>query len=197
MSHYFIADDTLKSNIQTVSYSFSGKDFTFTTDSGIFSPDHVDYASDLLIKNLPALSGSMLDLGCGYGAIGIALAKVYNLTLSMADVNERALRYASQNCERNGINADIIHSDSFKAITGCYDSIVLNPPIHAGKAVIYDMYEQSYHHLNNNGKLYIVIQQKHGANSSIKRLQEIFGYVDILYKKKGFYILSCEKIHVN
>ena len=191
MGHYFIFDASLPPNFQSFTYCFKNLEYSFTANSGIFSPDHVDPASDLLIHRVPQLSGSLLDLGCGYGPIGIVLGKAYGLSVTFADINSRALECAEINCNKNGIPPNIIQSDAFDSINGCFDTITLNPPIHAGKQLIFKMYEESHSHLNPGGALYIVIQEKHGAKSSIKKLCQVYGRCDITYKRKGYYILQC------
>lgn len=147
----------------------------------------------LLLHTMPKRTGRFLDLGCGYGVIGIVMGKVYGLEVTMADSNGRALRCAQQNCEANQVKAQIIQSDCFQNISQSFDTIALNPPIHAGKAVMYAMYEGAYAHLNAGGRFYVVIQKKHGAESTVKKLTEIFHHCDTLYKKKGYYILACTK----
>lgn len=191
MSHYFIEDESLKSEIKQFSYDFQGKEFKFISDNGLFSKEHVDYASSLLLNNMGKISGTLLDLGCGYGTIGIVLAGTYGVDVTFVDVNPKALKFTTKNCEINNVEAKCIQSDCFKNITGTYDNIVLNPPIHAGKDVIYEMYEKTYEYLSKGGSFFIVIQKKHGAESSEKKLAEIFGECNTIYKKKGFYIFQC------
>lgn len=193
MSHYFIEDESLAPDIKTFDYYFADLRFTFTSNSGIFSPGHVDPASSLLIQALPPLQGSLLDMGCGYGPIGIVLAKAYGLALTLADVNGRALECARLNCDANGVTARVLQSNCFQGIGGVFDQIAINPPIHAGKAVVYAMYQGSHAHLAPGGRLYVVIQQKHGAPSTVKKLVEIFGNCDTLYKKKGTWVLACTR----
>ncbi len=193
MSHYFIEDNSLKHNIRKISYSFAGQDFTFTTDAGVFSNEHVDQASDILLNTLPPLTGSLLDLGCGYGCIGIVLAKTNAVELTQADINQKALDLTKLNCEANRVSSKVIKSDCFGNIPGEFDNIVLNPPIHAGKAVTYRMYEESHKHLKKGGSIYIVTLKKHGAESTLDKLAEIFGNCDTIYKKKGYYVFHCVK----
>jgi len=197
MSHYFINDPNLPDDFRSFRYFFAGLGFAFTSNSGVFSPGHVDPLSDLLIRTVPPLQGSLLDLGCGYGAIGIALAKAYDLTLALADINLRALHCAHINCRDNAVKADIIRSDCFGNISGKFDAITLNPPIHAGKEVVYRMFGQSIEHLSANGRLFVVMLEKHGAKSAIKKLSEIYGDCEILYKKKGEYIFCCTKPNIS
>ena len=191
MSHYFIDDPNLPDDFRSFAYFFAGHKFTFTSNSGVFSPGHVDPESDLLIRTVPPLAGSLLDLGCGYGAIGIALCKAYDLSLTLADVNPRALFCAEINCRENGVKANILTSDCFSQINDKFDAITLNPPIHAGKDVIYAMFEQAARHLNEGGALYVVMLEKHGAKSAAKQLAEVFGVCDILHKRKGEFVFRC------
>lgn len=193
MSHYFIEDNSLKQNIKKFPYYYKDNEFIFTTNSGLFSKDHADPASDILLKNIPALSGSLLDMGCGYGLIGIVLAKTCSLQLTQADVNQAAVDLTKLNCEQNNVESVVVKSDCFGNISGSFDTIVINPPIHAGKAVTYKMYGDSPAHLNPGGKLYIVTLKKHGAGSTLEKLKSVFGNCETLYKKKGVYVFCCTK----
>lgn len=193
MSHYFIEDKTIKHDIKKFVYYYNFHKFTFTTDSGVFSKDHIDPATEILLKTIPTLSGSLLDMGCGYGCIGITLSKAYSLKLTQADVNQSALDLTEINCKENSVESVVIKSDCFDNISGSFDTITINPPIHAGKAVTYKMYEDSFLHLNDGGKLYIVTLKKHGAESTCDKLKDVFGTCETLYKKKGYYVFCCTK----
>lgn len=193
MSHYFIEDESLKHDIKHITYSFHGRRFVFKTDAGIFSKDQVDYATDILIKTIPPLSGSLLDMGCGYGVIGIVLTKTYGLQLTQTDINQLAIDLTKENDVLNEVASNVIKSDCFENVADSFDTIVINPPIHAGKAVTYRMYDESFLHLNQKGTLYIVTLKKHGAESTRKKLMSVFGNCDILYKKKGYYVFTCVK----
>ena len=194
MRQYFIEDNNLKHNIKKIINYYTDKRFVFTTDSGLFSKDHVDEATDILLKNIPPLSGSLLDMGCGYGCIGIVLAKMYNLKLTQCDINEAAFDMTKINCRENDVESEIIKSDCFENIGGTFDTIVINPPIHAGKAVTYKMFEDSVNHLNPGGKLFIVNFKKHGAESTQEKLTDLFGNCETLYKKKGIFVFCCTKV---
>jgi 16S rRNA (guanine1207-N2)-methyltransferase len=191
MSHYFIDDDTIKHDPRQFAYCFKNHEFTFITDSGVFSKSHIDKATEILLKAIPPLSGSLLDMGCGYGCIGIILAKVYSLRLTQADINRTAVELTKQNCRNNNVNSDVVLSNCFDNINGLFDTITLNPPIHAGKAVTYKMYEDAAGFLNQNGRMYVVTLKKHGAESTEKKLTGVFGNCETLYKMKGIYVFRC------
>jgi len=193
MSHYFIENPEILTNERELTLDFQGHSFRFLTNNGLFSCNKLDDASLLLLKNMPPIQGALLDLGCGYGLLGIVLAKLNNIVLTQSDVNSLALNYAQKNSSLNNITATPIHSDSFDAISGMFDNITLNPPIHAGKETMYRMYHESTEHLHPGGSLFIVIQKKHGAESTLKKLNEIFTHCYILHKKKGYYVIQCTK----
>jgi 16S rRNA (guanine1207-N2)-methyltransferase len=140
------------------------------------------------------VSGDILDVGCGYGVIGITLSKNKNVkTVTMLDVNHRALELSKRNSVANKVNVNIVESDGFTNINSLYDTIITNPPIRAGKTVIYKMYEDAKNHLRESGVLYLVINKKHGAPSTISYLEELFGNCEVVDKKSGFNVLKCVK----
>ena len=194
MNHYFKSNENLKHSETETEYVYKFTKFTFITDTGVFSKGGVDCATNILLENLPDLSGEVLDVGCGFGCIGIVLAKIYGakINVTMSDINERAVELAGKNAKKNGVNAKIIKSDGYENIPGSFDNIILNHPIHAGKTAIYKIYEETYNHLNPNGRFFIVIQKKHGALSHKVKLEEIFGQgnCSVLYSKKGFFIFE-------
>jgi len=189
MNHYFIENPTLLTNERELTLHIWGMTLKFLSNNGLFSCDKVDDASITMLQNLPPLEGTLLDLGCGYGTLGISLAKKYGVTLTMADINAIALKYATKNARLNGVTATTIHSDCFENISGKFHNIVLNPPIHAGKEVMYRMYKEAVQHLIPGGSLYIVTYKKHGAESTVKKFEQIFDKVKIVYKKKGLLVV--------
>jgi 16S rRNA (guanine1207-N2)-methyltransferase len=190
MNQYFTENPNLPTRERELTTETAGKKLRFITNNGLFSCDKPDDASLLLINTLPPITGTLLDLGCGYGLIGISLATINKITLTQSDINAQALTYAEKNAALNGINATFVHSNGFEKIPQNFGTITLNPPIHAGKEVMYRLYEESAAHLNPGGTLYIVIQKKHGAESSIKKLKELFATCEILYKRKGYFVLA-------
>ena len=171
----------------------------FKTDAGVFSKGEVDFGSRLLVETfvMPTVEGDVLDVGCGYGPIGLTIAASFpERNVHMIDVNERALALSVSNAERNGItNARIYSSDALSAVEmQDFSAILTNPPIRAGKETVFSFYDSSFAKLRIGGELWVVIQKKQGASSSVKHLQELFGDVEIIAKKKGYYILRAYKV---
>ncbi len=194
--HYFSENaEQVISAPKNIKVNILNNEFTFTTDNGVFSKDYLDYASSLLIKNIEIKDDikKILDVGCGYGPIGIILNKVYNKEVTMIDINPRALSLAQINVKQNKVCANIYKSNCLDNVDETFDMIITNPPIRAGKEVIYKIFDQSFEKLNDKGELWIIIQYNHGAPSAIKKLKLIFSKCEIVYKKKGFYILKCIK----
>jgi 16S rRNA (guanine1207-N2)-methyltransferase len=194
MKQYFENTPDLKDEEKTLQYPLNGELLHFATNSGLFAKDHIDEYSIKLIENIPDDNYQhILDLGCGYGFIGIILAKRYpQAEVTLSDVTERAIDYANINIERNNLkNAQTTLDDGING--GNYDLITLNPPIHAGKKVCYNLYEQAIEHLTDNGRFYIVINKKHGAKSTISFLEQKTQNVAIIYKKKGLFIIEVKK----
>ena len=188
---YFASEPECESRPVSYTYSFRGRDFVFKTDAGVFSKGETDFGTDLLLRSLPPLSGRTLDLGCGFGVIGICLAALDPVEAVMSDVNRRALGLARENAAANGVRADVVESDGFAGITGVFDQIVTNPPIRTGKQAVYSLFAQCRDHLKPGGKLYLVIRKQQGADSAKAYLATLFPLVETIARKKGFYIFRC------
>ncbi len=192
---YYTADPQSESKPVPCAFPYRGYGLNFMTDAGVFSKGELDVGSRLLLDALPALSCDVLDLGCGWGAIGVAIAKANrDARVVMADVNHRALALAGANCERNGVTAEVIESDGMAAVMGrTFDAIVTNPPIRAGKQVIYRMFADAAVSLNAGGALYLVIRKQQGAESCVKYLRTLYGNVEKLDKSGGFWVLKASE----
>lgn len=197
MEHYYTSDPSVKSEERIIEYEIAGNKFVFISDNGVFSKNHVDIATSFLMKTIyEELKGDVLDVGCGYGVIGITAAKNEEVkSVTMIDINHRALELCKRNAEKNKVDlkVKILESDGFQNINGEYDTIITNPPIRAGKSVIYKMYEDAMAHLKKGGVLYLVINKKHGAPSTITFLNTLFGNCEVLDKKTGFNVIKCIK----
>ncbi len=194
--HYFTDNRNLTSNRREFSFRFSGYLYTFISDDGVFSKNYIDYGSLALLEAAVKedIQGNVLDFGCGYGAIGVVLQnKFTNCKVISSDINNRAVELASLNYQKNGMDNKAIVSDGFENIDQTFDWIFLNPPIRTGKANIYHMFDEAYNHLNETGKLMIVIQKKQGALSAIKKLETLFSAVEIVEKDRGYWIIKSVK----
>ena len=195
---YYTEGQGARRSPRTWQTTLRGKRFTFTTDDGVFSKGRIDLGTRLLIEAFvfPEEIGAILDVGCGYGPIGLTIAKCdASREVVMLDVNERALQLASINAEENGIsNVKIMKSDLFTEVADReFAAILSNPPIRAGKRVVYQLFESAYEQLKENGVFWTVIQKKQGAPSAKKQLAALFSHVDVIQKKKGYYIFACKK----
>ena len=194
MSHYYDFDKDLKSNKRSVYMYLNDIKLSFTTDVGVFSNSEIDYGSFTFLKILlkEEKVESLLDVGCGYGVLGITL-KYFDKCdyVDMVDINERAVSLCQENINFYRLtNVNCFVSNGFEKVDKNYDRIVINPPIRAGKQVIYKMFEDSKMHLKENGALYIVIKKNLGAPSAMKKLQELFNNVEVLEKDKGYFIIK-------
>ena len=189
---YYTADPSSESRPVPCAFPYRGHGLNFMTDAGVFSKGELDVGSRLLLDALPALNGDVLDLGCGWGAIGVAIARANKeARVVMADVNHRALDLCRANCARNGVTAEVIESDGMAAVLGRrFDAIVTNPPIRAGKQVIYRMFADAAVSLKAGGALYLVIRKQQGAESCVKYLKTLFNEVEKLDKSGGFWVLK-------
>ena len=167
---------------------------TFLTDAGVFSKKMIDFGSQLLLKCLEVEKGErVLDVGCGYGPLGISLVKAYGVQATMVDINNRALDLARKNAERNQVSATIFQSNIYEQVEGKFDHVISNPPIRAGKQVVHEIIEKSMDFLEDGGDLTIVIQKKQGAPSAKNKMEDVFGNCEIIKKDKGYYILRSVK----
>ena len=191
MSHYFENDKNLVSEIQSFSVLINNITFNFNTDNGVFSKGELDFGTKLLLDNVLKLniSGNILDLGCGYGPIGIVLKKILNVNVTMCDINNRAIHLSKMNAKKNGVVVDIINSDGFDNISEEFDYIISNPPIRVGKKKLYELLINAKVHLKKNGDLIIVVRKEQGALSLIKDMS-VYYSVNVIDKVKGFLIIK-------
>lgn len=192
MGQYF-ENEKLPSKVERKEVVVCGEKFIFYTDNGVFSKDGLDFGSRLLLETIidEDMGSHILDVGCGYGPIGIVLQKMKDIYVDMVDVNLRALHLAERNAKEN--HCDMVHifeSNCYQNVSGKYTTIVTNPPIRAGKKIVYDILVNAKEHLENDGKLFLVIRKEQGAKSLISDMEKIYN-VEVLERKKGFFIIKC------
>ena len=191
--HYFSRTPESESRPVQCEYDYRGIHLTFQTDAGVFSKGEVDTGTDLLLHALPEeMAGDILDMGCGWGAIGITVARKWpEARVTMADVNLRALDLSRENAKRNGVRVTCAESDGLTAFQGQkFDAVITNPPIRAGKQVIYRMFAEAAEALRPGGALYLVIRKQQGAESCMKYLGTLFESVEKISKSGGFWVLK-------
>lgn len=193
--HYYTQTPTSQSRPALLHVELLGEHMVFHTDAGVFSRTELDPGSALLIESAGNLSGQVVDMGCGWGPIGLFLArKNPSAQFLMADVNERAVELTRRNIRENQIpNARALQSDGLAALPETFDYFISNPPIRAGKKVIYDWFAQAQRRLVPGGALMIVIRKQQGAPSALSYLKEIFGDAGVIARSKGYWILRAQK----
>ena len=192
MGHYFINDKNLKSDIKMNTEVINGTEFTFFTDNGLFSKRGLDYGTRVLLENFEfGNKKSFLDVGCGCGPIGIFIAKYSkDYTVDMIDINEKAIELSKKGIEYNKLsNVHAFQSNTYENVKNKYDAILINPPIHAGKKVVYNIIEDAIHHLNTNGEVWVVIRKDQGAKSLMKDMEHLYNF-EIVKRDNGFYIIK-------
>lgn len=203
--HYFSSNPTSSHQQRFLQESLGDEAFVFETDAGTFSKKRLDFGTRLMIETaveiLPKeFQGRVWDMGCGWGPVGVMIGRFFpKADIWMSDVNQRALDLAKQNLSLNHIQNSVclLTSDGDESIpVDCrFDFILLNPPIRAGKSVIYRLFEESCRRLSPQGTLLLVIQKKQGADSAKKELERLFSpeNVETVNRKAGYHILKAQK----
>jgi 16S rRNA (guanine1207-N2)-methyltransferase len=195
--HYYTARPETAHDEAVFTATLRGMAFKFITDSAVFSRERVDFGSALLIEAMQIeQSDTVLDLGCGYGPIGMTAAKLASQgQVYMVDVNERAAALARRNLAENGVtNAEVRTGDGLDPVRGLtFDKVLTNPPIRAGKQTIYRMIEDAHGALKPGGSIYVVIQTKQGAPSMKKKLAELFSDVEDVERQAGYHVFRAVK----
>ena len=197
MEHYFTNPENLKSEIRCIKFSLDAYDFMFKSDNGVFSKNRIDYASLFLVKTFLATNkkevNSILDIGCGYGFIGITLSKILNKHVDMIDINKRAVHLCKMNIEENKVDCTCVEGNIYEGVDKKYDLIITNPPIRAGKKVLMEFLEGGLARLNKDGELWFVISKDQGAKS-VKKVLEKSSSCEIIEKSKGFWVISAKNL---
>lgn len=192
MEHYFTNNENLKSEIREIKFSFNGINFIFKSDNGVFSKNKIDYASLFLVKTFLEYNkkevNSILDIGCGYGFIGITLSKILNKKVDMIDINKRAVHLSNINKDINKVDVNCFLSNIYDNVNNNYDLIITNPPIRVGKKILLEILTGGLARLNKDGELWFVISKNQGASSVKKELERISS-CEIVAKSKGFWVI--------
>ena len=197
MGHYFVDDKSVKSELFTYNVDILDTKLTLFSDNGVFAKNGLDFGSSLLIESFknPDIEGLLCDLGCGNGVIGIVMNKVYKREAILVDVNPRAINLAEKNILENKANCKAITTNVFEGINDSFACILTNPPIRAGKVVVYSFFTESFNHLKVGGELWFVMRRNHGVESAIKKIDELFNNHEVIKRKNGFWIVKAIKLN--
>lgn len=197
MSHYFENDEKLVSEVRELNYKYASFSFTFLSDNGVFSKKNIDYGSKLLLEtylkeNLK--NNKVLDVGCGYGFLGISISIINDSYVDMIDVNKRAIHLTKRNIKKYAnFKGNAFLSDAYSEVQDKYDVVITNPPIRVGKTKLLEILEGAFEHLKEDGCLYFVIRKDQGA-LSIKKILEQDKYVETINKDKGYLIFKVKNV---
>lgn len=187
--HYFTAKPQSPLKLRKISAVMRGIGLEFFTGSGIFSPDKIDFGTALLANNcIIKEEWKVLDLGCGYGAVGIAIAKAHpSCKLTLIDINERAVMLAKKNAKTNYAEVEVIQGNMYEPVAGRkFDAILLNPPQTAGKKICEQMILEGKNHLVGDGLFQLVARHNKGGSRFEKYMKEVYGNAETIAKKGGY-----------
>jgi 16S rRNA (guanine1207-N2)-methyltransferase len=166
--HYFSASPASAENLRRIRVSLAGSDIEVTTAGGVFSPDHVDSGTAVLLANTPPPppGGHLLDLGCGWGPIALSLAlQSPHATVWAVDVNQRALDLVRRNAESLALeNLNARHPDDVPDDV-TFRTIRSNPPIRVGKHELHGLLEKWLPRLDERSDAWLVVQRNLGSDS--------------------------------
>lgn len=194
--HYFSKEQVSKPKLKLLTLQGRGVKGEFVVSSGVFSRSRLDSGSWLLVENaIIQPAWKVLDLGCGYGPVGILLAKAFpNADFLLSDVNLRAVELAAQNIKKNNLqNATARPSDGFESIPELFDAVLLNPPQTAGRNVCIRLIRESCCHLGTGGLFQMVARHNKGGQTLSKMMKETFGNLTTIARKGGYHVYVSEK----
>ena len=193
--HYYSENPSSESRPAEARFSYRGHDLCLMSDAGVFSRGELDAGTRILLAALPReIKGDILDLGCGWGPVGVCVGLANSgCAVTLADINARAVNLARKNAEKYKVAGQFVQSDGFAGIEGMFDCIITNPPIRAGKETIYRMFSDSAARLKADGSFYLVIRKQQGAPSAIRFLATVFPHVEVIDKSGGYWVICCRK----
>ncbi|HEV2440498.1 MAG TPA: class I SAM-dependent methyltransferase [bacterium] len=192
-SHYFTPappDEGRPARERTIRFTDGGREYRFRTAAGVFSRGAVDRGTRLLLEAVdPAGAGTILDLGSGYGALGIVMAaRAPGARVTLVDINPRATALAAANIRDNAVaNAEARTGDGCAPVGDArFDLILINPPIRAGRAVVLRLLGEAHARLAPGGRFYLVARTSQGARTLARCMGEVFGRVREVERGGGF-----------
>jgi 16S rRNA G1207 methylase RsmC len=191
--HYFTVEPSSKVRLGLLNVTLQGVELKFETATGVFSYKRVDTGTRVFLglMRIPE-KGRILDLGCGWGAIGVFVAATHPGTrVVMTDINKRAVWLASENIRLNKVNAEARWGNLYEPVINMkFDTILTNPPISAGRNLIVEAINEAPDHLCDGGTLQLVARTSKGGITISRIMERAFGNVDELGKKSGYRVYS-------
>ncbi|WP_084177521.1 class I SAM-dependent methyltransferase [Palaeococcus pacificus] len=192
MSHYYSESPSTPLRTKTIEVVLRGERFKFITASGVFSFGKLDLGTKLLIESVILdKDWEVLDLGCGYGVIGIVASRFVKRVV-MVDINKRAVSIAKKNLKINNVeNAEVRWGSLYEPVEGKrFHTIITNPPVHAGKEVLREIVINAPKHLYDGGLLQLVIRTNQGAKYIKGLMEQTFKDVRELSKGSGYRVYA-------
>ena len=196
--HYYSEKPKSKIQLALLRTYLRGQFFEFLTCASVFSKKRIDIGTRLLVESmiLPK-EGDLLDLGCGYGPVGIAAAKMSpRIHVVMTDVNERAVWLAKKNLKRNRIkNAKAHQGFMYEPVEGRrFKTILSNPPVSAGMEIVTSIIQGAPSHLTEDGLFQLVVRSRKGGKRLFSELGKTFDNVEVLARRSGYRVLYSKNL---
>jgi 16S rRNA (guanine1207-N2)-methyltransferase len=196
-NHYFSTRPQVGSRPKQITVKLRGREWTFLSDRGVFARRGVDAGTRLLVETMRiAPTDHVLDIGCGYGPVGLVAASLAPEGQAvLVDVNERAVMLAAQNARLNGVaNVEVLQGDGCGPVADrSFDVAVTNPPIRAGKATLRRLVREIWQRLRPGGRFYFVARTAQGARTLARDVTDVFGTVSELERKGGYRVYEAVK----
>lgn len=196
--HYFSASPASPEKSQRITVSLAGREVQLDTAGGVFSPDHLDRGTEVLLKHAPpAESGPVLDIGCGWGPIALSAALDLEAEPVWAiDVNERARDLTQRNAAALGLDNVTVCAPEAVPEGLRFAEIRSNPPIRVGKDALHEILGEWLPRLVTGGFAYLVVGKHLGAESLQRWIAETFPFLSVerYAREKGFHVICAERV---
>jgi len=195
--HYFSENPESRAKYGLIETILLGRRFEFVTASSLFSKKRLDTGTRLLIESMSLPEkGMILDLGCGYGAVGVTAARLNpSIHVVLTDVNTRAVCLAQENIKRNRVaNAEVRHGHLYEPVKGLkFNCVLSNPPVSAGLDIVTGLIEDAPQVLSPGGSLQVVVRSKISGKKLPFAFESAFGQCRVLARQSGYRVLMAEK----